>query len=124
MEKSIKISNSEWDIMEILWDNNPLSSKEIIEKIEQKRDWKPTTVKTLISRLVDKNVIDYEKRGKSYYYYPLMKKEDCISARTNKFVNKFYKGELKAMIASFIEEYELSNEEINELKEILDKKKN
>ncbi|WP_353095379.1 BlaI/MecI/CopY family transcriptional regulator [Tissierella praeacuta] len=124
MEKSIKISNSEWDIMEILWDNNPLSSKEIIEKIEQKRDWKPTTIKTLISRLVDKNVIDYEKRGKSYYYYPLMNKEDCINARANRFVNKFYKGELKAMIASFIEEYEFSNEEINELKEILDKKKN
>ena len=124
MEKSTKISNSEWDIMEILWDNNPLSSKEIIEKVGQNRDWKPTTIKTLISRLVDKNILSYEKIGKSYYYYPLFKKEECISVTSNKFINKFYKGQLKAMIASFIEEYELSNEEINELKEILDKKKN
>lgn len=123
MEKSAKISNSEWDVMEILWEKNPLSSKEIIEKARQKRDWKPTTIKTLISRLVDKNILSYEKIGKSYYYYPLLKKEECISVTSNKFINKFYKGELKAMLASFIEEYELSNEDINELKEILDKKK-
>lgn len=124
MQKSIKISNSEWDIMEIVWANNPLSSKEIIEKVRQNRDWKPTTIKTLISRLVDKNILSYEKIGKSHYYYPLLKKEECISIKSSKFINKFYKGELKAMIASFIEAYDLSDEEINELKEILDKKKN
>lgn len=123
MEKSIKISNSEWDIMEVLWANSPQNSKQIIENIQQNSDWKPTTIKTLISRLVDKNILSYEHRGKSHYYYPLLEREECIGIKSNKFINKFYKGGLKAMIASFVEMYELSDEEIDELKEILDKKK-
>lgn len=61
MEKSIQISNSEWDIMEVLWSSSPQNSKEIIEKIQQNSDWKPSTIKTLISRLVEKNIVSYEK---------------------------------------------------------------
>lgn len=123
MEKSIQISNSEWDIMEVLWSSSPQNSKEIIEKIQQNSDWKPSTIKTLISRLVEKNIVSYEKRGKSHYYYPLLKREECIRIKSNKFINKFYKGGLKTMIASFVEMYDLSDEDIEELKEILDKKK-
>ncbi|WP_026895369.1 BlaI/MecI/CopY family transcriptional regulator [Clostridiisalibacter paucivorans] len=123
MEKSFKISDSEWDVMEVLWKESPQTSKEIISKIQQNSDWKPTTIKTLISRLVDKNIINYQKKGKAHYYYPTLKREECIRIKSNRFIKKFYKGGLKAMIANFVDMYELSDNDIDDLKKILDKKK-
>lgn len=123
MDLSVTISDSEWDIMEVLWEKNPQTSREIIEKVQQNNDWQPTTIKTLISRLVDKNIVSYEKRGKAHYYYPLLPREKCLRIKSNKFIKKFYKGGLKTMIASFVEMYNLSEQDIDELKEILEKKK-
>lgn len=118
-----QISDSEWIIMKILWSNPPYTSSEIIRSLPENTNWKPTTVKTLISRLVKKYAVGFEKKNRTHYYYPLVTKDECVKAESKSFLKKFYGGALKPMIANFLEIQELSKKDIEELKRILDDKK-
>jgi len=121
-----KISDSEWEVMKIIWDSNPCTSNEIVERISEFSDWKPKTIKTLINRLVKKEVLGYEvdsKDKKTYHYYPLIPKEKCVKVESKSFIKRVFNGSLNMMMANFIDNESLSQEEIDELKDILNKKK-
>lgn len=117
-----QISDTEWQVMKILWANEPLTANEVIQKIEGLTSWKPKTVKTLLGRLVKKNAIAFEKDGRAYVYYPLVAEEDCVKAESQSFLDKVFSGSLNVMFANFLEEKQLSKEEIAELKHILERK--
>lgn len=117
-----QISDTEWQVMKILWANEPLTANEVIQKIEGLTSWKPKTVKTLLGRLVKKNAIAFDKDGRAYVYYPLVAEEDCVKAESRSFLDKVFSGSLNVMFANFLEEKQLSKEEIAELKHILEQK--
>ena len=117
-----QISATEWQVMKILWANEPLTANEVIQKIEGLTSWKPKTVKTLLGRLVKKNEIAFDKDGRAYVYYPLVAEEDCVKAESRSFLEKVFSGSLNVMFANFLEEKQLSKEEIAELKHILEQK--
>lgn len=117
-----QISDTEWQVMKILWANEPLTANEVIQKIEGLTSWKPKTVKTLLGRLVKKNAIAYDKDGRAYVYYPLVAEEDCVKAESQSFLDKVFSGSLNVMFANFLDEKQLSKEEIAELKHILERK--
>ncbi|WP_425449031.1 BlaI/MecI/CopY family transcriptional regulator [Dethiothermospora halolimnae] len=123
MDTLPKISDSEWEVMKLLWEQSPSTSSEIIERLSQNTKWKPTTIKTLIRRLVKKKAIGFDDKNRTYYYYPLVKKEKFIRSESRSFLKKVYDGGLKAMFANFLEIEDLSKEDIEELKDILDEKK-
>ncbi|MTI67197.1 MAG: BlaI/MecI/CopY family transcriptional regulator [Firmicutes bacterium] len=122
MNRLPQISDSELEVMKILWEKSPLTSSKIIDKLSKTTDWKPTTIKTLIRRLVKKKVISYDNNNRIYYYYPLMDKEKFLESKSKSFLKKVYDGGLKAMFAKFIEIEDLSKEDIEELKSILNEK--
>ena len=117
-----QISDTEWQVMKILWASEPLTANEVIQKIEGTTSWKPKTVKTLLGRLVKKNAIAFDKDGRAYVYYPLVAEEDCVKAESHSFLEKVFSGSLNVMFANFLEEKQLSKEEIAELKHILEQK--
>jgi len=123
MNEIPKISDSEWEIMKCIWANYPITTNEIIDKLFAKTQWKPTTVKTMLSRLVKKQVIDYKKVNRTFEYFPLVAEEDCMRAESKSFLSKVYNGALNTMLASFIEEEEMTDDDIEELKRMLDMKK-
>lgn len=123
MKKIPQISDSEWEIMKILWVSAPLTANEIHSKTKENKDWKHTTVKTLLSRLVKKEVLRVERKGREYLYFPLVSEDEIVQSESISFLNKVYNGAVKNMLASFIENEDLTKEEIEELKNILDKKK-
>ncbi|MBW9157257.1 BlaI/MecI/CopY family transcriptional regulator [Clostridium tagluense] len=121
-----KISNSEWEIMKYAWDNIPCTANEIVGALSKITDWKSNTIRTLINRLIKKEVLGYkidEKDKKTYYYFPLLSENECIKAESDSFIKRVFNGSLNGMIANFLKESELSDEDIEELKNILDKKK-
>jgi BlaI family penicillinase repressor len=122
MKKLPQISNTVWQVMKILWASPPLTANEVIKKIEGIVPWKPKTVKTLLGRLVKKQAIAYTPDGRAYVYYPLVTENECIKAESRTFLERVFSGTLSAMFANFLEERELSGEEIAELKRILDQK--
>ncbi len=87
-----------------------------------KTAWNPRTVKTLLNRLVKKGVVGYETHGREYHYYPRLGEAECAGAQTQSFVKRVFGGAAGAMVAAFLDNGQLSAEEIAELKQILDEK--
>jgi len=126
MINASKISNSEWEVMKYIWGNDICSASEIVDALSKNTDWKANTIRTLINRLVKKEVLGYtidRNNKKTYYYFPLLSENECIKAESESFINRVFNGSLNGMIANFLNESKLSDAEIKELKNILDKKK-
>ena len=122
MKKLPKISESEWLVMRVLWLKSPLSAQDIFEQLDSTTKWKPKTIKTLIDRLVKKGAVKYEKDGRRYLYYPAVGREECVTTERKSFIKRVYGGITKPMLAAFLEDAELSGEDIAELKDILEQK--
>lgn len=124
MREIPRISDAEWEVMKILWSQSPSTASQVIEALREKTNWKPKTVKTLLSRLVKKGAIGFEldkKDSRKYHYYPLISEEKQVKAESRSFLDRVYGGSLNVMIANFLEEKELSPDEIDELKAVLEK---
>jgi BlaI family penicillinase repressor len=122
MKKLPRISESEWQVMRLLWAKSPVTASEVIEALSGCTIWKPKTIMTLINRLVKKGAAGFEKKGRAFHYYPLVKQEACVKAENRSFLKRVYGGTLQPMLAAFVTEADLSREEIEELKRILDRK--
>ena len=117
-----RISESEWLVMRVLWSEGPLTSNEIVEELTDQTEWKPKTIKTLINRLMKKGAIKYTKKGRKYIYEAAVSKTACVTTERRSFVQRVYGGTMKPMLAALIEDAELSQEDITELKNILEQK--
>lgn len=120
MAKPPKVSDSEWQVMKVIWAEHPATANDVIESLSSTTTWKPKTIMTLLNRLTKKGALGYEKRGRAYHYYPLVEEAECVKAESLTFLQRVYGGALKPMLANFLEEAELSDQEIEELKTLLD----
>ncbi|CBZ02566.1 BlaI/MecI/CopY family transcriptional regulator [Clostridium botulinum] len=116
-----KISETEWKVMKIIWSNPYITANEVIDILDDYVEWKPKTVKTLLNRLLNKGAIHFEKEGREYKYYPLVSEDECIKEENKSFLDRVYNGAFKTMIANFIEEQNLTKEDIDDLKKLLEK---
>ena len=129
MHDAMKISDAEWQVCRVLWRQSPpapLTANDIIDQLEGKTDWSPRTIKTLLNRLIRKKVLGFEtldNQGRGYLYFPLLGEDECLRAHTQSFVQRFFDGAAVTMLASFIKHEELSDDDISELKAILEKKR-
>jgi BlaI family penicillinase repressor len=122
MQKLPRISESEWLVMRVLWSRSPLAANEVFEQLSSKTKWKFKTVKTLIDRLVKKGAVKFEKKGRRHLYFPAVQKAKCVATERRSFVRRVYGGITKPMLAAFLQDADLSAEDISELKEILEQK--
>jgi BlaI family transcriptional regulator, penicillinase repressor len=123
MSKSIpSISEAEWEVMTVLWEHAPQNANEVISSLQQRTDWKDKTIRTLLDRLVKKNVVGVNKDQKLYTFFPLFSQDECQHAEAQSFLKRIYGGTLKSMLVQFIEEDSLTKKDIEELHSILDKK--
>ena len=116
-----QISESEFEIMKIVWKYAPISTNEITEKLLQTTSWSPKTIQTLIKRLVIKGALTYEKQSRVFIYTPLVKESEYIGQESNSFLNRYYNGDITAMQGAYIENDRLSEAEINTLRSLLSK---
>ena len=124
MKKLPKISDAEWEVMKIIWKNDSITSTRIIKELQEKTNWKASTIKTLINRLLNKEAINFTKEGKEYYYFSIISEEDCIREESEGFLNKVFNGSFNSMVINFVKSQKLTEDEINELKSILDNSQN
>lgn len=92
MEGHQSISEAEWQIMREVWAKESVKSSEIISALSESTQWEPTTVKTLLSRLVKKEILGFHAKGRSFHYYPLVTEETCILREMRAVVDKVYGG--------------------------------
>lgn len=123
MQELPKISEAEWEVMKLIWKSNPLTSEEIINLLSDRMIWSAQTIKTFITRLIKKGAIGFEKKGRIYFYFPLLSEDECIRSENEFFLKKVYDGALNMLLTKFLEEEELTLEQIEELETILKDKK-
>ncbi|UCD52196.1 MAG: BlaI/MecI/CopY family transcriptional regulator [Phycisphaerales bacterium] len=118
-----RISESEWRVMQVLWEKGPQTASDVVGALDGAVQWKPRTVKTLISRLVKKGAIQFEEEGMRYRYSAAVAESECVRSETQSFVRRVYQGAMKPALAAFLEDADLSPQEIKELQEILEQKR-
>jgi BlaI family penicillinase repressor len=116
------ISEAEWEVMNALWEKAPQTANEVITSLQERTDWKPKTTRTLLDRLVKKQVVGVNQNQKVYTFFPLYSQSECQHAEARSFLERIYGGTMKSMLVQFIEERSMTEEDIKELRSILDKK--
>lgn len=115
----VSISDAEWQVMNVLWSAHPLTAQEVIGKLASQADWAPATVKTMLHRLVKKNVLAYEPQGNRYVYRPRARRADCVKRASRSFLERVFGGESAPLLAHFLRSSKLSSDEIAELRQLL-----
>lgn len=117
-----QISEAEYEVMKIVWKHAPINTNEITEKLLQSTNWSPKTIQTLIKRLVTKGALTYEKQSRFFVYTPLVKESEYICQESNSFLNRYYDGDITAMLSAYIENDKLTEPEIETLRSLLSKR--
>ena len=113
-----KISDSELEVMKLLWQaEDALPVTEIREALQKSRGWEATTVKTLVSRLVSKGVIRQEKR-KVYYYTPLISEKEYNGWATNNLIERLYHGSARDLVAALVHSDGRTQDDLEELRQM------
>lgn len=110
------ISNAEFDVLDVIWDDYPVTANEVITRLKQRKEWHQKTVKTLLGRLVKKEVLGFEKQQRQYLYSPLIAREEYTKKEATHFVSRLFKGKIAPMVAGFANQNALSKQDIDELK--------
>ena len=122
-----EITPSEWLIMEVLWaSNTPLTSSEVIKKMQGNVEMSARMVRVLMNRLSQKDILGYtvdEHDSRVYHYYVLKQKEECVKEKSRKFVDSYFSGSGTNAMAALLQSFDLTDEQIEELEEILEKSK-
>ncbi|MFT6896436.1 MAG: BlaI family penicillinase repressor [Paraglaciecola sp.] len=116
-----EISKTEFEVLSALWEHYPASAQDIIKRLNTDKDWHEKTVKTLLSRLVKKQAIGFDKHQRSYLYYPLLERESYVIRESKSFISRLFKGRVAPLVAGFAETDSLSKQDIDELKVLIDK---
>lgn len=117
----MNLSNSEEQLMQILWKQEKAFMKDLIEAYP---DPKPatTTIATLLKRMQDKKFIDYIQYGRSREYFPLVRKKDYFSKQVNGMIKNFFNDSASQFASFFTKETDLSQEELEALKKLIDER--
>lgn len=120
MKSVPRISETEWEVMRIVWAKAPCTAGEVIESlVRADSSWHPKTIKTFLNRLVGKKALGFRKEGRAYLYRPLVTQDECVSAASKSFLERVFGGSLKPMLAHFVQRARLSPDEIRELRRLL-----
>jgi len=122
MKEIPSISEAEYQVMKIVWKYAPISTNEVIEKLAKTSKWGPKTIQTMLLRLVKKGALTYSKDSRVFVYTPTVKIEEYRTHESKSFLNRFYDGALNSMVLNFLEQDQLSDKDIRELKKMLDEK--
>lgn len=121
-----RLPDTELEIMKIIWHNPvPISTSEVKRKIDEETelDWTQQTLQTLLNRLIAKQYLSKDKRGKEYIYTPLVKEKDYVQYESEQFLKKIHGNSIVGLVKALFDSKKISEEDISELEKMLEEKK-
>lgn len=115
--KDTRLGAVETQFADIIWENEPLSSGELVKLCEAKLEWKKSTTYTVLKKLCEKGIFKNEKGTVT----SLISKQELQGMQSEQFVSETFEGSLPAFIAAFASSKQLSKEEIKEIRDLMDK---
>ena len=122
MPKLPRISDAEWAVMEVVWSAAPVSASDVVDALADRSGWNPSTIKTMLNRLVKKGALKVQAEGKRYLYRPAVSRQACVRGEGRSFLARVFGGDVAPMLAHFVEDARLTPEQVEQLRKLLDKK--
>jgi len=116
----IELSKAEFEVLDALWQDYPATASQIIARLSNEKQWHEKTIKTLLGRLVKKGALNFEKEGRQYIYSPCMERADYTQKESQNFIERFFSGRIAPLVSGFAKSEQLSQQDINELKKVID----
>lgn len=117
----ITLSNTEWKLMNKLWETSPMTIMQLTKALAEEVGWTKQTVITMLSRLEGKGAVRYEQSTRAKLYFPSVTRRDAQLTETENFLDKVFGGRLGLMMSALVDSRGLTPEDIEELSEILKK---
>jgi len=114
-----RISDAEHAVMEVLWDEAPLTAQEVVERVDPARGWSGNTVKTLLGRLLTKGAVAHREDGRRYLYRPLVGRDDYVAGESRRLIDRLFGGRLTPLVAHLAERDELSAADVDEIEALI-----
>ena len=115
------IAESEWAVMEVLWESSPLTATEVAKTLRPATNWAKNTVRTLLTRLVEKGALKTgETAAGTRTFRPAVSREACVKAEGKSFLQRIFGGAAKPLLVHFAQNSRLTAAEVKELKRLLD----
>jgi BlaI family penicillinase repressor len=121
--KNLSISESEWKVMKVLWEKPDLTLREIAASLED-TDWSYTTIRTLVTRLLEKGAVAADKSSGNFKYYPAVSESECKYKEVNRFLSRVFDGSVSMLVSTLTKDSNLTEEEQKELLSIIEKIEN
>lgn len=121
MQENVSLNNSEWGVMEVLWEEQPQTLMQLVHKMKEKQGWSKSTTNTILRRMQEKGYLRYEEGERARLYFTEVKREEVVLKETDSFLKRTYGGSLGMLMSAFVENHPLSRQDIEELREILHK---
>jgi len=119
-QPNLQITDAEWQVMQALWEADEQAAGDVIARVQQERDWNHRTIRTLLARLVEKGAVAVRIEGSKHLYHAAVSRQDCVGSAAKSFRERFFAGDLKSLLMHFVEQEEISNDELEELQRILE----
>jgi len=123
MAQATPISDSEWDVMEPIWEAGACTAADVIKRLRATHDWNHSTIRTLLARLVEKGALEYEVDGPRYIYRAAVSRRQCVRQKGRSFLEKTFGGDVGALLVHFVTEASLDQDQIEQLHRLLAQKK-
>ncbi len=111
----MRLSESEWQIMNVLWQRYPASARELLERLPKNISWAYTTLKTMLTRLVAKNIVSERKRANTSIYEPLITRSKARRNALQSLVDLAFDGAMGPLMHFLIEDQKLSKKQRQQL---------
>lgn len=120
MKKQPTLNQSEWQVMELLW-QRPHTLMELVAALSQSVGWSKSTVATMVRRMEEKGLISYEEQGRARVFSPCVSLDSVAARETDSLLNRAYRGSLGLLVSNLVQRNGLTKDDIDELYAILKK---
>jgi predicted transcriptional regulator len=113
------LSKAEQRVLDVLWNEQPLTVGQVIERLQKGLDWHENTIKTLLTRLVQKKAVARRKDGGRFFYRPLVSRDAILTKESEGLLKRFFDGRMAPLVAHFADKRKLSKHDIEAIEKIL-----
>ena len=122
MADALTISEAEWQVMNVVWRDQPVEAQQVIDQLAEANGWSNATIKTMLHRLIKKKILTFDQDGKRYLYRACVRRSDCVRQASRSFLDRVFGGSAAPALMHFVKTSKLTGDEVAELRRLLDHK--
>lgn len=119
MDPATRITDAEWEVMETLWPQESCTAADVVRALATQRDWTETTIKTMLTRLVKKGVLEASRQGRRFHYRAICTRDEAVQAQAGRLLDRVGTKDASPLLSFFVEHGDLQAPEVEALRQLL-----